>query len=196
MILINKLTFIVFIWAIISFFCHDKSAYAENEWKLTVYAAKLSIASLGDTLTFNGDYENSYIAVVAVTKRVLSFGRLIDIEVEGQVGKHFGEQNHLEVNALPVIRWLPFPWDAYMDTSFAAGAGLSYAFETPKVELIGVDHSPKLLGYLMLELAFSLPKEPQWGLVARLHHRSGANGLFSNRLDASNAVGFGIKYTF
>ncbi len=192
----NKLTLIVCICTFVSCLCFGASADAGDAWKATVYGARLSADSLGDTLAVSANYENSYVLVLAVSKKMLSFRKLIDIELEGQVGKHFGEQDHLEFNALPVIRWRPFPWDEYVDTSLAVGAGLSYALETPEVEAVGVSHTPKLLGYLMLELSFSLPKEPKWSLVSRLHHRSGANGLFGHRLDASNAVGFGIKYSF
>ncbi len=173
-----------------------KSAYAENDYALTLYTAKLSPDTLGETLTFKSKYEDSYLVALSASKRILSFSELIDIEIEGQVVKHFGDQNHWEFNVYPVIRWLPFPWDAYIDMSIAAGAGLSYATETPRIEAIGVDNTPKLLGYLMLEFAFSLPNLPQYSLVARVHHRSGAGGLFSGRLDSSNAIGIGIKYIF
>lgn len=192
----NNLILILFMGVLISCLCPCKSAHADDGWKLTLYGAQLSADTLGDTFLFKSKYEDSYLVVLAVSKKVLSFNKLVDIELEGQAAKHFGRQKHLEFNALPVIRWLPFPWDAYIDTSLAAGAGPSYALETPEIEAIGVSHTPKLLGYLMFELAFSLPSSPKWSLVARVHHRSGANGLFGNRLDASNAVGFGIQYRY
>ena len=47
-----------------------------------------------------------------------------------------------------------------------------------------------------IELAFYLPHAKQYAFVTRIHHRSGADGLFSGRLDASNAIGFWVKYTF
>jgi hypothetical protein len=48
----------------------------------------------------------------------------------------------------------------------------------------------------MFELAFSHPNIPQWGLVTRLHHRSGAGGLFNDVSGASNAWAIGIRYSF
>lgn len=196
----EKLTFIIFICVLISCFCHDQSAYADNGWMLTGYGAKLTPDTLGETLTFDAKYVESYLAVLAITKKVYSFKIPIDIELEGQVAKHFGKQDNFECNVVPILfRWTYFPWNKYLDTSVAAGAGLSYALNTPAVEeaTVGKNHaSPKLLGYLMLEFAFSLPGEPQWSFVARVHHRSGAGGLFDGRLDASNAIGFGIKYKF
>ncbi len=178
-----------------------KKAPIHHDWMITGYGAMLSPDTLGDTLTFNAKYEDAYIAVLSLAKRIHSFKKLpVDFEMEGQVGKHFGDQNHFEVNAVPVVfRWKNFPWDTYVDTSVAVGAGVSYAFEKPDIEenSVGKDKSsPKLLGYLMLEFAFSLPDKPQWSFVTRVHHRSGANGLFDGRLDASNGIGLGIKYIF
>jgi hypothetical protein len=177
--------------------CLFSSASADDpDWKVTMYGARLTADSLGDTLTLDATYEDSYLVVLAASKRVLSYRELMSIEIEGQVGKHFGIQNHWELNAVPVVRWLRFPWDGYVDTSLAVGAGVSYALETPEIEAVGVTDTPQLLGYLMFEIAASLPTMPDWFFVARLHHRSGANGLFGDRLDASNAVGLGIRYGF
>ena len=176
-------------------FCNQ--SYAKNDWLFTVYGAKLSANNLGETLTWKAHYEDSYLLSMSLARRIFSFREIVDFEFEGQAVTHFGDQGHLEFNVLPVIRWLPFPWDdVFLDTNFAIGAGLSYATETPEIEALGVNHTPKLLGYLMLELAFHLPRAERYAFVTRIHHRSGADGLFSGRLDASNAIGFGIKYIF
>jgi hypothetical protein len=183
-------TLLFWAWLVSSALAHD------DDWKVTLYGARLTADSLGKTLTFRAEYENSYLVVLAVSKRLFAYKDLLGIELEGQVGKHFGAQDHWELNIAPVFRWLKFPWDGYLDTSLAAGAGLSYALSTPKVEAVGVSDTPKLLGYLMFEIAVSLPSVPHWSLVARLHHRSGAGGAFGGRHDASNALGLGIRYGF
>ena len=110
------------------------------------------------------------------------------------------EVSMVDFNCLHSLRmdWLPFPWDNIIDTSFASGAGLSYATKTPEVEeeRRGQGQTQKFLTYLMLELTFSLPQTPNWHLVTRIHHRSGAFGLFNGMTGASNGLGFGIKYRF
>ena len=184
----------LFIGIAVIYFCLPPAASAEDGWKVTLYGAQLTPDSLGDTLALKGRYADSHVVVLAASKRVYSFRKLVDLEVEGQVGKHFGSQDHLEVNVVPlVVRWLPFPWDSFIDTSMAAGVGLSYAFETPEVEGL---HTPKFLGYLMCEISLSLPSLPRWAVVTRLHHRSGAGGLFYGRRDASNGLGFGVQFNF
>jgi len=184
------------ILCVLVFFPFCDVARADKDWALTLYGAQLSADSLGDTFLCQAHYEDSYLVALALSKKITSFREYVDVELEGQAVKHFGDQDHWEFNGLPVLRWLPFPWDEYVDTSLAIGAGLSYALKTPPVEEIGVSDTPKLLGCLMFELTFSIDSIPDWSLVARIHHRSGANGLFSDRLDASNAFGLGVKYVF
>jgi hypothetical protein len=48
----------------------------------------------------------------------------------------------------------------------------------------------------MLEAAFALPAYPQIQVVGRIHHRSGAFGLYRAGNTGSNAVGIGIRYLF
>jgi hypothetical protein len=74
--------------------------------------------------------------------------------------------------------------------------GLSYATSVPKIEAKNHDEAAKFLGALMFELAFSHPRIQHWSLVTRLHHRSGAGGLFSGVHGASNAWAIGIRYSF
>lgn len=193
----NRLILIVLTIILIPIACHCNAIAATNEdWALTLYGGQLSVDSLGKTLMFKANYEDSYLGVLALSKKIGSFKRLVDFEIEGQIAHHFGDQNHFETNGLFAVRWLPFFWDKYFDTSFAIGAGISYAFETPRLEAIDRSDTPKTLGYLMLELSLTTDENADWCFVTRVHHRSGANGLFSGRLDASNAWCFGVKYRF
>ena len=171
---------------------------AESDWSATLYGAVLLEGNLSDGSLLYSGFEDSYLTALALTRRMASYDNKIDLELEGQVVKHFEGQEHWEFNGLGAIRWLPFPWDKYIDTSFAAGAGLSYAAETPKVEeeRRGDGQTAQLLTYLMLELELAMPGSRHWSFVSRIHHRSGAFGLFNGVTGASNAWGFGIKYQF
>jgi hypothetical protein len=172
------------------------SAKAERDWALTIYSGRLTDSNLANTVTFNFDFEDSYFIDLALSRRLYTYRDYFNLEIEAQIAKHFGDQHHWEFNAVAYLRWLPFPWDSFLDTSFAAGAGLSYATSVPEVEAKNHDETAKFLGALMFELAFSHPSIPQWGLVTRLHHRSGAGGLFSDVHGASNAWALGIRYSF
>lgn len=78
--------------------------------------------------------EHSYILVTALARELWRFKDWFGFELEGQVVRHFDEMNHWEFNSLLVARWRLFPWDKYLDTSFAIGDGISYATEVPEIE--------------------------------------------------------------
>lgn len=94
------------------------------------------------------------------------------------------------------FRWANLPWNHYVNTSFAIGEGVSYATSVPSLERKYSDDNKRFLNYLMLEATFALPDHPQWQLVARIHHRSGAYGLYHAGNTGSNDVGLGIRYLF
>jgi hypothetical protein len=169
---------------------------AQRDWGLTLCFGKLTDAKLTDAATFNFRFEDAYFIDLGLLRRLYTFQDYFNIEIEGQIAKHFGDQDQWEFNGVAYFRWLVFPWDRYLETSFAAGSGLSYATSVPKIEAKNYDEAARFLAALMFEFAFSLPGVPQWSLITRLHHRSGAYGTFDDVHGASNAWGMGIRYNF
>lgn len=176
------------------------SAHSEElkDRHITFYGAIMTDGALADMVTLKADLDREYkFAVIAVGEKIGNLYSKIDFELEGQIARHFAGQRLWEFNALIVARWLYFPWNDTVKTSFAVGEGLSYASETPAFE--EKDHGEKtnaFLNYLMFEFAFALPQCPRWSLVTRIHHRSGIYGLFNGVYGASNAIGLGIRYHF
>jgi len=170
-------------------------ALANDTRFVSLYGGRACYDDLANILS-GKEYVNSYVAVLAVGKGFADYKHYLRMEGEGQVAKHWGEQDHFEFNALLGLRWLPFPWDRYLDTSFAVGAGLSYATDEPEIEVEKNDRTARLLGYLMFELAVVVPQQPKWTLFARVHHRSGAFGLFDGVSGGSNVLGAGLRYAF
>jgi hypothetical protein len=117
-----------------------------------------------------------------------------------------GHSSHQEFNILLILRWHRFPWDRCLDTSFAIGEGISYATRVPAYEKDphGVLHGSErklheasgFLNYLMLEFDFTRPEIAPWSLFVRIHHRSGAFGLFNDVHGGSNFVCSGFRYRF
>ena len=168
----------------------------QRDWALTLYLGRLTDSDLTHTATFNSKFENAYFIDLGLSRRLYTFRDYFNIEIEGQIAKHFGDQDQWEFDLVSYFRWLLFPWDAYLDTSFAAGLGLSYATSVPQIEAKNYDKTAKFLGALMFEFTFSLPQVPQWSLVTGIHHRSGAGGVFSDVRGASNAWAIGLRYGF
>jgi hypothetical protein len=130
----------------------------QRDWSLTLYLGRLTDSDLTHTATFNSKFENAYFIDLGLSRRLYTFRDYFNIEIEGQIAKHFGAQDQWEFNLIGYFRWLLFPWDAYLDTSFAAGVGLSYATSVPQIEAQNYDKTAQFLGALMFEFAFPFPK--------------------------------------
>jgi hypothetical protein len=180
-------------------FCFYDTGFASNTSYVTVYGAVLTRDSLGRTTNLSADFSRGYtLLAVALGRHLTSiFNPNLKLGIEGQLVRHFGGHPHGEANGLMLVRWTRFPWHRSINTTFAAGAGVSYANEVPELEQIELRKSDLLLGYLLFELTLGLPSHPQWSLSTRIHHRSGADGHFSDGVyGASNALGLGVSYSF
>ncbi|MBD0270378.1 MAG: hypothetical protein ICV73_00490 [Acetobacteraceae bacterium] len=122
------------------------------------------------------------------------------VELEGVVLKHFDLQDHWEVAGGAFARTGQIPLFLGAALNLAAGGGLSYAFSDPNLEagrsgVRGVD-TYRLQFYLAFETELAHAAVPGWNLVGRLHHRSGAYGVLSEKGSGSNFVGLGLRRNF
>ncbi len=167
----------------------------EHKWFLTVFGGPSAQPDLENVLQFNMRFEDdTYVAVGALARELWRFKNWISFEAEGQVGKYFGNEHQWQFTGLIIARWHLFPWQKYMDTSFAVGDGLSFNTETSKIEKEDDEDAGKWLKNLMFELTLGLPQYSRWDLVYRIHHRSSIREKIG--AGASNFVTFGIKYSF
>jgi hypothetical protein len=120
------------------------------------------------------------------------------VQLSGNFTVRRGARQHTiyEVNPYLAFRWANLPWNHYVNTSLAIGEGISYDSSVPALERKSDKDTKRLLNYLMLEATFASPRYPRLQLVARVHHRSGAFGLYHAGNTGSNNVGLGIRYLF
>lgn len=177
----------------------SKPSWWEKGWAVTVYSGPLTSQTTSQ-IVYNPDFEGSAIIAETVSKELVwFFEERLDFELETQLVEHFNGQTHLEINPFVLIaRWKSFPWNHVVRTTMAIGDGLSIATQVPKYEESrrGIEDTSQVLNYVMAEVTLSLPSEPQWALIGRYHHRSGAFGLFNGVHDASTAFCAGLKYWF
>jgi hypothetical protein len=169
-------------------------ATAENDWFVSLLSGWYSGARLRE-IPSGLDLEDSYTLGLSVSKQFAEWGKHLRWEGELQVLKHFGEQEHVEFAGSVNLRWVTFPWNHYLMTTFAVGGGLSAATEVPELERSDPSNSDAaaLLHYVLFEASFALP-ESRWSFVIRIHHRSGVWGLFSH--SGSNVLAAGLRYRF
>jgi hypothetical protein len=147
--------------------------------------------------TLRADTSSGLVAV-ALARELGHTGESLRWELEVQLVQHWGVQRHQEVNVVLVARWLRFPWNHLVATSLAFGQGLSYATRVPPLEPRAdpdEGESARLLNYLLMELELGPPNSP-WRGFARVHHRSGAFGVYGGVRGGSNFVALGVRYQF
>jgi len=176
----------------------SKKQVEKSEWTTTFYSAKFTDGTIREIVQFESEITNNQIYILVLTRKLNTFYKKFDWEVEGQISKNVGQrQKNWELNIPIVIRWNILKFQRKILKSFAAGVGLSYASKVPEYEIYLHGDSSKLLLYSMVETVFFLPNYHSLFFVARIHHRSSMNRFFNKNIrGASNAIGFGLKYRF
>lgn len=171
------------------------SALAQD-FALAIYAGQLTKEKWESAIQPGAEFADATIVVAAGT---WTFFRVLDgklsFELEMQVGRYFGDQDHWEIN-LPILglRWHRFPWEHHLATSFAWGIGPSYATRVPEIEVEISGDSSHWLIHWFGELAFG-PPTARWEVLTRLQHRSDGFGSVADN-GGSNALCVGLRYRF
>ncbi len=165
------------------------------KWFVTAYGGAHAQDDIGDVFSFQARFEdNAYIAVLALAREFWHYKNYLSFELEGQVGKHFNKDTHWEFVGVLIGRWHYFPWNKWVNTTFAVGDGISYYTDVSEVEEEDDDDAQRTLNYLLFELTLGLPEYQRWDLVFRIHHRSSVFGLVG--AGGSNFVTGGFKFAF
>jgi hypothetical protein len=161
-----------------------------KDWRLTLWGGVVILSDISEILVFNiDDLADSYLVGLAANRPILALNNRVYLEGELQALKHFGDQNHLEFTAGIGIRW-----QVAKPVSVAFFDGLSIATEIPQIEEERANKTNSLLNYFALEIEVNLAED--WALTGRIHHRSGAFGLFNGVRRGSNGYLLGVSYTF
>lgn len=174
----------------------ESSASTEDKPNaIAVFGGLMTYSKWEETLLpWDTDYGDSTLVGLAASHDIGRFDHRLSFEIEGQVVRHFGDQDHWEFN-LPIVgRWKAFSWDEVVDTSLAFGIGPSYASEIPEVEVINGGDSQRWLVYWMAEIEVG-PPDRGWSTIFRIHHRSGAFGVVADE-GGSNALVIGFRQRF
>jgi hypothetical protein len=165
-----------------------------QDFAVTLLGGRVTDDIWSKSLTPGVEFAEAYIVLGAFTWTAHCFFEgALSLELEGQIGKYFGDTTNWEFN-LPIVvgRWNKFPWNHYVATSFAFGIGPSYATKVPEHEVDITESSNQWLIHFFGELTFG-PPQKNWSVAMRLHHRSGGFGTVAE-YGAINILTAGIKY--
>lgn len=165
------------------------------DWSMVGFAGQLTENDIAEIVTFDDvGLRDAYLAGLGVTRRLGSWREMVDFEVEGQIVRHFGDEDNWQFNAAIGPRWTAFPWNEAVPTSVAYLLGLSMASRIPAEEQILNDNANRLLIYFLVEVEAGLPEQP-WAGFFRIHHRSSGLGrVFEG--GGSNWLVLGVRRFF
>ncbi|NEQ43129.1 MAG: hypothetical protein F6K00_06055 [Leptolyngbya sp. SIOISBB] len=167
----------------------DTPADDSPQWRVTLWGGIMTDNDFEESLIFQGiEFEDSGLIGAGIS-RTLTGGNSITVEGELQLLQHFGRQDHLEGTAALALRWELSP-----SFSVAVIEGVSYATDIPEIEDDNNTDESQFLNYLSLEIEYL--HTPKWGVAGRVHHRSGAFGLFGGAIGGSNAYLLGLRHRF
>jgi hypothetical protein len=176
--------------------CFASGAQAEDDkkkndidrykWFLTAYAGAHAQDDINDVVTLQPKFEdNAYIGVVALARELWHYEKYLSFELEGQVAKHFNKDTQWEFVGVLIGRWHYFPWNNYVNTSFAVGDGMSYYTKVSEVEEEDDEDAQQALNYLLIEVANTLIKTRTGNLSAC---SSGAGIIFHGTITLTPAL--------
>lgn len=166
---------------------------------VAVFAGIYSSDVFSDIVTSPWDTrtQDIYLLSLSYNRRIATVLRHLDIEVEGGVGRRFGDNDSFEAYAALALRWTWFPWNQYLRTTFAVYPfGPSYVADLSPSEVAKDGRSANWLNYFALELTFAAPSLPELEVLFRLHHRSGAFGAINGSTNGADFLSVGARYRF
>ena len=175
-------------------------------WAATAWGGQMINANFGDTFIFKGQMRPEYLLGFGLNRRLLRAGPLA-LEFDSNALLHHansqpgGGFNQSEPFAnTPAQTFGEFTWGfglrAWLQPWLSLGfvEGVSLNTNVSNYEKTFREKYTTFLNYLGFEVEALVA--PQWSLVGRIHHRSGAYGTYSGVSEGSNAYLLGLRKRF
>ena len=175
-------------------------------WAATLWGGQMIDANFGDTFIFKGELRPEYLLGLGLNKRLLRAGPLA-LEFDSNALLHRaaeqrggGFNQDVPFSNTPAQTFGEFTWSfgvrAWVQPwlSLAFFEGVSLNTSVSNYEKTFRENFTTFLNYLGFEIEALI--KPEWSLVGRIHHRSGAYGTYSGVSEGSNAYLFGMRYRF
>ncbi len=175
-------------------------------WAVTGWAGQMTTANFGDAFLFHGSPRPEYLLGFGVQRRLINGGPL-SIELDANVLAHrAARQGGGPYNQ--AVPFAPTPSQTFGEATFGIGArlwlrpwlnvffeeGVSFLSEASNWERTERENYATFLNYLAFEVEGLVT--PEWSIVGRIHHRSGAFGVYSGVREGSNGYLLGVRHRF
>jgi len=173
-------------------------------WAVTAWAGQMFAANFGDTFIFKGRLRPEYLTGLGLQRRLIDAGPL-SLEIDANLLGHRADQQP----GGPYNQAVPYadtPSQTFADATIGLGGrlwlqpwlniyfveGVSLLSQPSNYEKTFRKNYTSFLNYLAFEVEALVT--PHWSAVGRIHHRSGAYGLYSGVSEGSNAYLLGLRY--
>lgn len=191
-----------FLSACVALLCLGGATAAAGELdakqSLTVFAGRFTAGDIGQTLIFSAPWEDNGLVAVAYQRKIADLPWRFHFSAEAGLAARFGERFSGEVWAAGVLGHRGVKLGSLnIAPSFALGLSAITAPMGHERDLaVAQGADPTLLFYLGPEFSFSLDSHPEYELVWRTHHRSGAWGVLGNMKGGYNGTMIGLRRRF
>ena len=175
-------------------------------WATTLWGGQMIDANFGDTFIFKGRMRPEYLLGLGLNRRLLRAGPLaLEFDTNAMLHHAYSQAgggfNQSEPFAnTPAQTFGEFTWgfglrawlQPWLSLGFVEGNSLNT--NASNYEKTFRENYTTFLNYLGFEVEALVA--PEWSLVGRIHHRSGAYGTYSGVSEGSNAYLLGLRYRF
>ena len=197
--------------SLMSVVCAGTKTIEEEDhlWTYEFGVAVLTENTIGDILTgtITRDDTNTgaeiyqftatrFLSTLPVTIGNHTYHPLLEMPLCLEVVDEHSRDPFLNYNASLQCRWVDFPWNDKVKTTFAVGLGLSYSEKLylNDIRFHNNEDRSHLKFNLPISLTFARPSHPEQELVIYIAHHSGGFGTFD--YGGINSIGMGIRYQF
>ncbi len=175
-------------------------------WAATLWAGQAIDTNFGQTFLFQGRMRPEYLLGIGLNRRLYEAGP-IALELDSTLMGHRANPDR----GGGFNQAVPFsqnPSQSFGEITLGVGIrawllprlsvafvqGVSLFSQNSLYEKTYRENYAQFLNYLGFEIEALV--SPQWSLVGRIHHRSGAFGVYSGVSEGSNAYLLGLRYRF
>ena len=177
-----------------------------HPWSATLWGGRMFTANFGGTFTFDGHFRPESLGGIGLQRRLVQGGP-INLELDANLFTHVARsQPGGAFNQS--VPYATTPSQTFGEGTLGLGArvwfqpwlniffeeGVSLLTEPSNWEKTEREKYAQFLNYLAFEVEGLV--SPQWSLVWRIHHRSGAYGTYSGVKEGSNAYLLGLRYRY
>ena len=192
----------------ISFLPHCPSQEGSRTWAFEVGVASISSNNIGNftraSMNLGHGPSSGELYIFTASRRLGELkwnigGNTFTPQLEFPLTLEIVDENARspfpDMNASLAMRWIDFPWNQHLKTSFAMGLGFSYS---QKIYLMDIERHPgerrsKLKFNWPMQLTFALPKYEEHQLMIFIAHQSGGK-IFDE--GGVNSLGIGYRFDF